>query len=351
MRKSKGSIGIKQLAAELKLSPGTISIVLNGHGKEMRISKETQERVLEAARVLGYQPNIYAKRLRQGDENNQRLLITVFTPFVKSIKNVMGGILYGLQSAILNENLQVEIVMQPFYYEKLSEMKKMFSSLYCNGAIVCGVSDKDASFLIKETFDIPVVLFNHATEKYSSVYVEDYEAGKRVAYLFSTHGRKNAGLVMPLDRSKAGSMRQLGFMDGCRQFGLTVLTEHVKEAELSTDGGYDAMKQILENGDYPSALFVQISEMAAGAVRALSEANVRIPQDIEIVTYGDSQVEEFMTPSLTAIHMPLETMASECLHLVLNIIRTKDWRPVSRIQPLPIIFRESCGCFPHESDE
>ena len=314
----------------------------------MRISKATQDRVLEAAHQLGYQPNIYAKRLRQGKDGNQHLLISVFYPYIKGVKNVLGRVMYGFQTPIIEKDLPVDILLQSYQYSKLSEMKDLFSSIYCNGAIVYGVSDEDVAFLQSETFDIPLVLFNRPTEKYSSIYVEDYEAGRRVAELFASVGCKDAGLVMPTARSKAGSMRQLGFMDGCRQCGLTLSPNHIQEDLLKTEGGYDAAKRMLEGGSFPAGLFVQISEMAAGAVRAIHEHGLAIPDDIKLVSYGDSQLEEYMTPSLTAIHMPLEEMAAECLQLVLDMIKTNDWRPISRIEPLSFVFRESCPDFSKE---
>ncbi len=349
LNKSKGSVSMKQLAESLNLSPGTVSIVLNGQGKKMRISKATQDRVLEAARQAGYLPNIYAKRLRQGQNGEHHLLVAVFTPYIKNVKNVFGRVIYGIQTEIQEKDLPVDILMQTYEYSKLSEKKELFSSLYCNGAIVYGVSDEDVAFLKNETFDVPIVLFNRPTEKFSSVYVEDYEAGRRVAELFSSVGCRNAGLIMPVARSKAGSMRQLGFMDGCRQSGIATDPRHVQEDLLNTEGGYAAAKRIFDSGSFPSALFVQISEMAAGAVRAIRERGLKIPDDVKLVSYGDSQLEEYMTPSLTAIRMPLEEMAAECLNMLLHMIRTNDWRPISRIEPLSFIFRESCPGFPEKN--
>lgn len=342
MRKRKGAVSIKQLAESLNLSPGTISIVLNGHGDKMRISKATQNRVLEAAREMGYQPNIYAKRLRQGEGGNQHKLIAVFNCYIKDVKNVLGRILYGIQTEISDKNLPVDILMQTYQLTKLSEKKELLSSTYCNGAIIYGVSEEDTAFLLNETFDIPIVIFNRPTEKYGSVYVEDYEAGRRVAQLFASSGCKNVGLIMPSKRSRAGSMRQLGFLDGCSQNGLVVAPQHIQEDVLSTEGGYVAAKRMLQSGSIPQGLFVQISEMAAGAIRAIRERGLQIPNEVKLVSYGDSQIEEYMTPSLTAIRMPIETMAAECLELVLNMIDTNDWRPTTRIEPLKIIFRESC---------
>lgn len=343
MKKDKGSISIKQLATKLDLSPGTVSLVLNGRGKEMRISQATQERVQKAAQQLGYHSKISAKQLKQENDESQHLIITVFTPFLKGVKNVLGNIIYGIQSTLLEENLSVSIVMHPYYCGKLCDAKNYLSSMNTNGAIICGISDDDVAFLSKNDFNIPIVLFNRATEKYSSIYVDDYEAGIKVASLFNKRGHKNAGLIMPNSRNKACSMRQLGFMDGCKNLGIDICEHHIQKDELNIDGGYRAATRLLEHGDYPSALFILISEMAVGAVSAIKEKNIVIPNDIELVTYGDDQFEEFMTPSLSSIHIPVESIAAECLHLILEMIKTNDWRPICRIHPLTMVYRESCA--------
>lgn len=342
MRRSKWPVSIKSLAESLNLSPGTVSIVLNGQGKKMRISEATQSRVLEAAQQLGYQPNVYAKRLREGKDEKQPMMVEVFTPYIKNVENVLGRFVYGLQTAITDRNLPVELLIRSYQYKKLSDEKEFFSSSYCNGAIVYGPSDEDMQFLQEETFGIPLILFNRPSEKYGSIYVEDYEAGRHAAQLLSAVGCKTAGLVISIDRSKAGNMRQLGFIDGCHQYGVTIAPNHIQESPLSAEHGYLATRNILESGSYPDGIFVQISEMAAGAVRAIHEQALAIPEDIKLISYGDSELEEYMTPSLTAIHMPVETMAVDSLNLIHHMISTNDWRPISQIEPLPFIYRESC---------
>lgn len=308
----------------------------------MRISKATQTLVLDEAQKLGYRPNMLAGRIKQRSIESPRMSITVFTPFLKGLSNVLGRILYGMQSALMQDDIKVEIVSRPYYNERLCDMKDYLSSMYTDGAIICGISDDDVSFLLKEDFNIPIVLFNRTTEKYSAVYVDDYEAGMKAASVFAAKGHKSTGIIMP-DRSlKASSMRQLGFLDGCKKLGLSIDPNHIQKDELNIEGGYRATTRLLTYNEYPPALFVLINEMAVGAVRAIKDKYINIPDDIELLCYGDDQFGEYMTPSLSTIRMPVEAIAAECLRVVMGMLKTNDWRPVSRVQPLTMVYRESC---------
>ena len=273
MKKSKISVNTSQLASILNLSPSTVSLVLNGHGNKMRISKATQERVLETARQYGIQPKAHNSRLSKTDDKNKRYFITVMSPYLKGVKNVLGSIIYGLQEVILEERLPIEIIFHPYYQGELRNCKKHLSSSYPDGAIITGLSDDDVEFLLERDFDIPIVLYNRATEKYSSVYVDDYDAGKQVASIFCDKGLKNVALITPHLKSKSSSLRQLGFLDGCRNFDMNIEPYHMQEDELNYDGGYRAAVRLLEHKVLPSALFIVIDNMAPGAVKALKEKN------------------------------------------------------------------------------
>lgn len=339
----KNGVSVKQLAQKLGLSQGTVSIVLNGRGDEMRISKATQARVLDAARAQGYQPAGHARP--RGGAGGSVPLISLFCPYMKGAEP-LGRVLGGIQRAILFEGLDVEVTVQPFVAGQISERAHMLSSRACSGAIVMAVGDTDSTFLQSRQFDIPIVALNSITDKYSSVSIDDYEAGFKVATLFGARGHKAAGIIMAENRRKAGRLRQLGFADGCAQQGITLLPQHVQETELSFEGGFRAAGGLMEHRPLPTCLFVEISDMAIGALPAFLKAGVAIPEDMELVTYGDNPMEAFVSPSLSTLHLPLEEMSCACVERVLKMIETGDWDPVSQLFPLELVIRESCGGFP-----
>ena len=92
----KKSIRIKELAEALGLSQGTISIVLNGRGDEMRISKATQKKVLEGAKEMGDEPAVRSRRRQGRPERGDRLTIAVYIPYIPDVKIIVGRVLDGL---------------------------------------------------------------------------------------------------------------------------------------------------------------------------------------------------------------------------------------------------------------
>lgn len=345
----KNSVRIKELAEALGLSQGTISIVLNGRGNEMRISKATQKKVMEGAKQMGYEAPARSRRRRFSSGNGEEMAVSVFIPYIPDVKIVVGRVLYGLQQAMLEENRAVDLLIRPYRFRELEKCSRFFSSQYSRAAIVLGMSEEeDIPFLMKNTFDIPVVLYNHPTEKYSTVSVDDYEAGRKAASLFKARGHERVGFILPTNLSKSGSLRKMGFMDGCRFLGLTLETAFLQEEYISAEGGIRAAKKFLEQGKpLPTAVFVQISDMAVGAVKTFLQSGIRIPEDMEILSFG-GVMEEYTEPSVSSISMPVEEMSAECLRMASEAARTGDRRPFTRVMPLTMNFRKTCGGFPEE---
>ena len=339
MSKKNGmTISVKALAERMNLSSGTISMVLNGKGDVLRISQATQERILREAVSYGFKREQIVNR-----RQTERLKIYVFSPFEERTKVVMGRVIYGLQRVLLEEGLQIDIVMQHYLLNDLEGRRELFSRKYCGGVIVNGLSEKDMLFLLESEFDVPVVLFNRPNEKYSSVYVDNYEAGKKVAYLFARHGWHEVGLLQNQKRSKADTLLAAGFLDGCEGCGLNVRQEYIREDPLDIEGGKAACLQMMEAG-LPGAVFITDSNILMGFLNILLRRGIRIPEQIELVTYGDERLGRELYPSQTRLHINVEDMMAACLKMVLDKINGQNDAQMPSMQVIPACFsyQESC---------
>jgi len=336
------NVHIKQIAEKLGVSPGTVSIVLNGRGDEMRISKATQARVLEAAKEMDYRPNIYARRLRQAGNEAQAPVVAIFwtTDFLSS---PLGRFFTGIQKGLLEDRHEVEVILQPYERGALREKERIIDRQRYSGVIMAGISESDESFLLEKKFNIPIIMFNRSVERYGTVYVDDYEAGKKTAALFSRRGHKRACLIHPIGSSKAATLRKAGFIDGCALHGISLPPEAIRTAGPSFEEAEEAARLAVDRKPAPTALFLSIDNLAPGAYSALRSLGVRIPRDMEVLAYGDNELAKHMTPSLTSIHVPIEEMGRDCLRLLMHILESKDFTPNSLIHPLNFVFRESCG--------
>lgn len=341
---------IKLIAQRTNLSPGTISIVLNGRGNEMRISEKTQSRVWEEAKLLGYKPNIHARRLRNQSGGNSAAIIGVLWPSLYSSELIV-SFFDGIQNSILNDNMNVEVVFKPYQYSEISKMEDVFKNQLFNGVIVVGASDSDVEYLYKIKSAMPVVLFNRQNDQYGSVCIDNYNTGEKVSKLLAARGHKKAGLIGPNLLTRNFSIRRTGFLDGCQRYGITVLPEHNIQETLDSEGGYRSAEKLLRSASLPTALFLLVSGYGQEVYSVLQKNGVRIPEDIEIIGYSDMVSSRILKPSMTVIDLPVQKMVKSSLQLILDMINGHIQDPHNIFEEAYFIFRESCGGFPATANQ
>lgn len=336
---------IKEIAEQTKLSIGTVSIVLNGRGDEMRISKKTQKLILEAAQGVGYLPNVSARRLRQSNMRNIPAIATFWKSDLSS--DLLGRFFVGAQSSILEEEFEFEMTIHPYKQSQVHRIKEICDKGIYHGAILTGISSEEQRYLEDYPLSVPTVLFNRQSSKYSCTYADTYEIGRKAAELFAVRGHKKVGTIVPDYLVQAeNNLRFRGFVESCLKYGLELEERHIQAAPMTMEGGNAAAKKIVEGGGVlPTAMFFPLGLMAVAALPELHRAGIRIPGEMEILTYGDHDAEKYSVPSLSTVKLPVEEMAAACIRLVMERILDPSAQPNSLVFETPFIFRESCGGF------
>ena len=335
----KKGVSIKKIAQELNLSQGTVSLVLNDRGTEMRISEDTQKRVYDKAKALGYFKSHNSSKKLKPVLNNAPV-ITFFCPYVPE-GGPLGRVMLGVQNMIRTAGFPLQIIFQPFELDNLEAYASRLSSKYCNGAIILNISENDFSFLSSHKINIPVVLFNYLSPNFSTVYIDSYDVGMTAAKIFAAKGHKRAALITPDKSNKPRSLCKTGFLDGCKSFDIEIEEGHIIEEENSFSGGKASVKKLIEMGTLPSALFIQNSYMAIGGIPLLKE-KVKIPDDMEVISYGGNVLNEAISPSITAIQYPIEEMTESCMRVLLKMMQSGDNNPISQIIETKVEYRDSC---------
>lgn len=332
---------IKEIAKLASVSQGTASIVLNGKGKQYRISDSTQQKVYEAARELNYQPNISARRLRSGGETVLPIIALFWALDTRTM--LISRFLKGMQETLRSVEGDYELLIQPYVGTKLNEVRSLVTGTRFNGAIIANATEEDEAFLDEAQLNVPIVLYQRSSEKYCSVNVDGFRSGEKVAEIFAKHGHRTVGVIVPNVSSKAIRIRKEGYLSKVAELGLTVRPEHMLFASFSEQGGYEAIRELLQTGgELPSALFIISDQMAVGALAALNERGKNVPGDIEIVGHDDDEVTQFTIPSLSTVHLPVEAMAEECVKLLMDLMHHKQIEPSSRMLETHIVIRDSC---------
>lgn len=340
---NKGNKPITEIAERLGLSPGTISIVLNGRGDQMRISKKTQKRVKDLAKEMGYQPNIYARRLRNAGREGVSQVIAVFWNSGYA-DEIMGSFFRRLTQVSIEKEYHAEFYVHMFEYGQLGECEQIMNSSRFSGAIICGISDADADFLNSREFDIPIVCAFRQEKRFHSVYVNDYDIGADVVQLFFSRGHQNIGFIGSNISGPNSVHRQRGFCDKCQELGIKIPVGWLQE-ENSRDfaSGYTAMKKILMNTERPTAVFINAPQLALGAVAACQDRGIIFQKELELLSVGSSKDFEYFQPSVSTVCTPTDKIAEDSLGLLMVAIRNEINMPVSRIVEAKYIFGDTCG--------
>ncbi len=336
---------ISVIAKATNVSNSTVSIVLNGRGDELRISKATQERIRKTAMELGYIPNMAARNLRA----SKSAPFYIFALFInidiirKVDGNYFSGLIAELYLSLKRNGINAEIVVHPYFPGKLYEDKDCFSSNRYNGIIVNSATDKDVNFLLENDYSVPIVIINRETNgKYMNISINDYEGGKTCAQIFAANGHRKAVIAGIKEGSLAMRMRMMGFLDGCKQEGIEIADSDVIYYKDSIrPNGESFISDIISRDDFPTALLIYSGDLAYDALTACRLKGISIPDDLEIIVFGFDSSFQYCSPSLTSFSVSNHDIAENAIELLLLSMNNPSLF-VSKPTYVTFHFRDSC---------
>jgi len=308
---------IKEIAEKAGVSPGTVSIVLNGRGDELRISKKTQERIRQLAQEMNYTPNMSARRLRNSTDNSPNYTVAVFWN-TDVMQFILGPYMNELSRVADEKGFKMEFVTWPYSSGKLYKLSELFNPNRYNGIIINSATDADMKFLMDNSFSVPIVVMNRNTKgKYMNVQVNDYEGGKKCAEIFSHNGHRKVGIVGMRDVSLAMRIRKMGYIDGCIENNLEIRDEWIMSApEVAYEEGYNMTKALLTQPESPTAFIVMHDYLSMGVVNACKKLNLRIPDDVEFIVYGFNPMYDHYFPGISSFGASYRDMAEAAIELL-----------------------------------
>lgn len=320
------------------VSRATVSRVINNYP---HIRPEVRERVEAVIAETGYQPNMVARSLASDRSNIIGLVIpsganAVFTdPYFPRLT-------HGISKA--TNDLQLTLAL--FLFHSLEEERGTIESITGTGLIdglIVTADHKEDSFVPRLLErEMPFVLVGRPEQTALSDFVDtDNVAGAITATEHLVRlGYQRIGTIAT-NQNTAGDDRYLGFSNTLLKHGLPLYPELVAYGDFSVDSGYVAMKEILPAK--PDAVFVTSDTMALGAVRAIREAGLRIPQDIALVGFDDLPPAKQTDPVLTTIRQPIPETGRIAVQKLVEKLDNSDYQPSGVILPNELIVRASCG--------
>ncbi|MFN3839973.1 MAG: LacI family DNA-binding transcriptional regulator [Cyclobacteriaceae bacterium] len=337
-------VTIKDIARELGISPSTVSRALKDHPD---ISPETKKAVNKLAEKLNYQPNIVALSLRQSKTNTIGVIIPEIVHFFFST------VISGIESVAYEAGYNVILTQSNESFEReVTDMKALFNSRVDGMLISLSRETKNydhiESILAKE---VPIVFFDrmYNNPNTSKVIVDDYEgAHEAVRHLILQGCRRIAHLESAPGLAIAED-RKMGYLDALRENGLPADEGLIMICPTgSLDEGKAATQELLKFKPRPDAIFANNDLLAMGAMQAIKQSKLKIPEDIALVGFSNWFFSSLMDPPLSSVDQPGFEMGQEAAKLLIRQIerRGKDkddtfFPPETRILKTRLVVRES----------
>lgn len=328
---------IRDIASRAKVSPGAVSRILN-NDPTLNVTDETRANVVNIAREMGY-----VKPPRANSASKAVFSLGLVQWFSKEDERKDYYYLrarQGIEDFCIKNSINI-ISVFPGDNEGLGRLSGI-DGLICLGKF----SHREVEDFIKICsnivfLDMPVKEYNITSlsmDFKGAVYdVLDYLVSLGHTHIGYLGGQEYVG-----DNEPVIDPRTAAFKSYMKKYRLEY-KPYLCEGSFSSQSGYEMMKQLLAKDSIPTAVFAPSDAIAIGAMKAINEAGLHIPQDISIVGFNNEDTCAFMTPPLTTVNAPSYDMGQHGANLVYVASNLSIQTPLKAKIPCELVIRESCG--------
>ncbi len=327
---------IKDIAKELGISPSTVSRALKNHPD---ISEKTRKMVFETAKRLNYRPNPIARSLKM----QQNKTIGVIVPQI--VHYFFSSIISGIEDFAYEKGYSVVMLQSNESYEREKSSANFLLNNGVAGVLVSRTKETTDFSHFQELIDfgIPIVFFDRfcPSIKTDKVIINDeYAAFIATEHLIKTGCRRIIHFRGP-KKLKISTRRETGYLEAFREYNLPIDNNLIIECD-SFEKAQKITKDLIDNNFDFDGIFAVNDESAAGAIMALKDANVKIPEEVSVVGYSNDLISRIIEPQLTTIDQRGYDMGQMATKLLLERIETdKELRPRTEVIPTRLILRNS----------
>ena len=306
------TVTIKDVAERAGVSKTTVSHVLN---KTRFVAEETRKKVELAAEYLNYEPSSVARSLKVKATKSLGMIITSnMNPFFAEIVREIEKFSYQGGYNLILCNTENDPHKTKSYMQMLSQKR-------VDGILVMCSTFNDHLFttIIKQkTVPLVVMDWGPSVDFIDQIQDNSLQGGMLATQHLISLGHSQIGHIAgPLNKLQS-QRRFEGFQQAMTQAGLTVNPKWVVESDFECEGGYQAMEKILAQETLPTAIFVGNDIMAMGALSAINEKGLRVPQDISLVGYDNISLSAFFSPALTTVGQPFTKLAKLAIDTLID---------------------------------
>jgi len=306
-------ITLKMVAEKAEVSVNTASRAINN---KPDINEETKKRVLQIAKELGYIRNAAAVALRTKKTGTIGVVIADNrNPFYAEVLN-------GMEEAAREKNYHIILANTQRDYQKEEEAINLLLAKRVDGLLITPVQDKDDD--IKNLIDanIPFVVVGRDFEniEVDAIYNDEVKGGFLATEYLIKKGHKRIALIDGFLYKSPAKGRLEGYKKALNKYRISLDDSIMSVGDINIEDGYERTKQMLEKNLDFTAIFAYNDMMAFGAMQAIKEKGLRIPEDIGLVGYDDIPYSSLISPPLTTIKLKKQELGIESVKLLLSRI-------------------------------
>lgn len=332
------SLTLEDIGRLAGVSRSTVSRVIND---QPSVSEDVRARVQEVINRTGYAPNVAARSLVSGRSGVIGLVIPSRVHAIFE-DPYFSRLIQGISAA----SNQSGNMLSLFLFQNEEEESQLYPRVirrgYLDGLIITATRMGDPLLASAAGGEIPIVMVGRPDVSGVSYVDADNKGGAlRVAIHLCGLGYQRIGLVGAPVSTTAGLDRLNGFVEGLATCGMALHPSLRVDGDFTEAGGYEAMKQLI--AERPDAVFAASDTMAIGAIRALREHGLRVPDDVAVVGFDGMATSEKSIPALTTIRQPVAETGARAVQILNDLVSGAVTPPVVEIMPVELVVRDSCG--------
>lgn len=335
-------MNLEEVARLAGVSRSTVSRVVND---DRRVSDTVRSRVQDIIRQHDYHPNAAARSLASRRTRILGLLIPEAVSAVFSdpfFPRLIQGAVEACNSADYNLLMLMDSGNESDVSDRL--YRRVIRGHHLDGMLIVSsvVDDPMIKQLLASDFPFVLVGRHPRYQEISFVDVDNRAAAQSLVAHLLGHGYEQIAMIGGMRNMIATIDRYGGYVTALQEAGLMPDPQLIAYGDFDEQGGYRAMQQLLPY--QPRAVFVASDMMAFGALQALRDAGIQVPEEIAVVGFDGVAQGAVSQPPLSTISQPISDLGREAIRVLLDAIERPDRSPVHRFLPTQLTIRRSCGC-------
>lgn len=314
-------VALKDIANKIGVSTSLVSYVLNGKGKENRVSEETANKIRVTAQELNYVPNLNARSLKTNKSRTIGLIVAdISNPFFSNLARTIEDEAYANDYTVIfgssDEN-----------EDKFKRVLDFLSTRQVDGFIIASPEESRETVLKLKESNIPLVLIDRYFSDVAahSVTVDNFQASFEATNYLLNKGHKRIGAIMYDSKMLHYQDRSNGYLEALKQAGIAdgkQFLRKVNHQSLQSEIKKEVQKLIFE--DQVSAIYFSTNTIATEGLRQILNFGKKVPDEIDVVAFDENLIYQFLDVPIPFISQPIKQMGQEAVRILMDQIEQKD---------------------------